>query len=62
MKLQCCKCGKEYEVDWLTAKNVDRFIELPAKSAGAIIKCPHCGLRHWLFIVKFAEEWAEAVS
>jgi len=52
MKLVCCDCGKEYEIEWTPPKNIKRFIDLGYGSAGAIIECPHCRLKHYLLIIK----------
>jgi len=59
MKLVCCDCGKGYEVEWTPPKNIKRYIDLGYKSAGAIIECPHCGLKHYLLIIKLRPKLEE---
>jgi len=55
MKLKCCDCDKEYEIDlYPEPKNVE---PVPTyKDIGrnfiAVTKCPYCGLEHLLFLVK----------
>jgi len=59
MKLTCCECGKKYEIEVSpTLKNIEPF-DFPGKNLVGITKCPYCGLRHWLFLIKVAEKWTE---
>jgi len=57
MKLVCCDCGEEYEVNINPEVN---FEAIPtAKDIGrnliGKITCPYCALKHWLLIIKYKE-------
>jgi len=54
MKLRCCDCDKEYEVELYPPKNLEAVPTMKdiGRNLIAIIRCPHCGLEHFLFIVK----------
>jgi len=55
MKLRCCDCNQEYEVElYPEPKNLQIIPTLKhiGRNLITIIRCPHCGSEHFLFIIK----------
>lgn len=54
MRLICCDCEKEYDVDLNPEVNfraIPTLVSIGRNLIG-ITKCPHCGLEHFLFLIK----------
>jgi len=57
LKLVCCDCGKEYEVNInpeVNFKPIPTLTDIGRNLLGKI-KCPNCGLEHFLMIIKYRE-------
>ncbi len=54
MRLVCCECGKEYEVDVNPPKNFEAIVTMQdiGRNLFGITRCPHCGLEHFLLLIK----------
>lgn len=59
MKVTCCRCGETYDYEYGSIC-MQKTIELGEGNIVDIIKCPHCGLSHFVIWIKklSPEEWA----
>ena len=57
MKLICCDCVKEYEVNINPPVNFTAIatVQPIGRNLFGRIRCPHCGLEHFLLIIKYRE-------